>query len=57
MTIQQTPEWVTRFQADLSAFDASRIPGVVGIGRGIFSRTSQLERLRELAGPTLMESS
>jgi pimeloyl-ACP methyl ester carboxylesterase len=54
VTFGRTPDMVTQFKADLSALDPTRIPGIVGIGRGIFSRTSQLGRLPEIAAPTMI---
>ncbi len=53
-TMRQAPDMVSRFKADLSSIDATRIPGIVGIGRGIFSRISQLDRLPEIISPTMV---
>ena len=53
-TIQQKPDMVARLKANMAAFSATRIPGIVGIGRGIFSRISQLDRLPEIIAPTVV---
>ncbi len=54
VTMQQAPDLVSRFKADLSSIEATRIPGIVGLGRGIFARASQLERLPEITAPTMV---
>jgi len=53
-TMQQRPEMVESFKADLLAFEAAQIPSIVALGRGIFSRTSQLARLLTIQAPTLV---
>ncbi|MCB0211702.1 MAG: alpha/beta fold hydrolase [Anaerolineae bacterium] len=54
ITMQHDPDIVSRFKANLSSFDAAQIPGIVGIGQGIFSRASQLERLPQITAPTMV---
>ncbi|MCB0195742.1 MAG: alpha/beta fold hydrolase [Anaerolineae bacterium] len=54
ITIQQDPDMVSHFKANLSSFDAAQISGIVGMGQGIFSRTSQLERLHQITAPTMI---
>lgn len=54
VTMQQAPDMISRFKANLSSFNAAQIPGIVGIGRGIFSRASQLDRLPQITAPTLI---
>ncbi|MCB0190019.1 MAG: alpha/beta fold hydrolase [Caldilineaceae bacterium] len=54
VTMQQKPEMVERFRADLLAFEAEQIPSIVALGRGIFSRASQLTRLPAINAPTLV---
>lgn len=54
VTEQKTPDIITRFKSDLTSHGKTRIPGIVGIGRGIFSRTSKLDRLPEIMAPTLV---
>lgn len=53
-TIQQAPKMINRFKLDLSSFEVGQVPGIVSIGHGIFSRTSQLHRLPELTAPTMI---
>lgn len=53
-TVQRDPELVARFKASLSAIPPERLPGILAIGRGIFSRASVLERLGEIRAPTLV---
>ena len=54
ITIKQTPDLINRFKAGLSSTSAERIPGILGIGRGIFSRASMIDRLSEIDVPTLV---
>jgi pimeloyl-ACP methyl ester carboxylesterase len=54
VTMQQQPEMVQRFKANLLALEAEQIPSIVALGRGIFSRASQLTRLPEINAPTLV---
>ena len=54
VTMQQQPALVERFKTDLLAFTAEQIPSIVALGRGIFSRASQLTRLPTINAPTLM---
>jgi pimeloyl-ACP methyl ester carboxylesterase len=54
VTIQQSPEFVGRFKAALASTPPERVPGIVGIGRGIFGRRSILDRLGEIQVPTLV---
>ncbi|WP_376792245.1 alpha/beta fold hydrolase [Thermoflexus sp.] len=53
-TVQRNPELVARFKASLAAIPSERLPGIIAIGRGIFSRSSVLERLGEIRIPTLV---
>ncbi|MBU2705145.1 alpha/beta fold hydrolase [Zooshikella marina] len=53
-TIQKNSALVSQFKKDLTALPAERIPGVVGIGRGIFSRSSLLSQLNQIRMPTLI---
>jgi pimeloyl-ACP methyl ester carboxylesterase len=54
VTIRQSPDFVSRFKTALASTPAERVPGLVGIGRGIFSRRSMLDRLHEIAVPTMV---
>ncbi|MCB0163528.1 MAG: alpha/beta fold hydrolase [Anaerolineae bacterium] len=54
VTMQQAPNIVNRFKVDLSSFEVAQVPGLVSIGHGIFSRTSQLNRLPEITAPTMI---
>lgn len=54
VTMQQKPEMVEHFKADLLAFEAAQIPSIVALGRGIFARASQLTRLLTIHAPTLV---
>lgn len=54
VTMQQKAEMVERFKANLLAFKAEQIPSIVALGRGIFSRVSQLKRLPAIDTPTLV---
>ncbi|WP_448594709.1 alpha/beta fold hydrolase [Thermoflexus hugenholtzii] len=54
VTVQRDPELIARFKAALAAVPPERLPGILAIGRGIFSRTSVLERLGEIRAPTLV---
>jgi pimeloyl-ACP methyl ester carboxylesterase len=54
VTIQRSPDFVGRFKAALESTPAERVPGVVGIGRGIFTRRSMLDRLHEIHVPTMV---
>lgn len=53
-TVQNNQHLVDGFKDYLMAEPTERIPGVVGIGRGIFGRNSVLERLGEIRTPTLV---
>ncbi len=53
-TVQRNPDLVARFKASLAAIPPERLPGILAIGRGIFSRSSVLERLGEIRVPTLV---
>ncbi len=48
------PLLVERFHEHLTSMISERIPGIVALGRAIFSRTSVLERLGELRIPALI---
>ncbi len=54
ITVQRNPELIARFKANLAAIPPERLPGILAIGRGIFSRSSVLERLGEIRAPTLV---
>ncbi|MFC2037339.1 alpha/beta fold hydrolase [Chloroflexota bacterium] len=54
VTIQRSPDFVNRFKDALASMPAERVPGVVGIGRGIFARRSILDRLHEIDAPTMV---
>lgn len=54
VTAQRNPDLIARFKAILSAVPPERLPGMLAVGRGIFSRTSVLERLGEIQAPTLV---
>ncbi|MCX4026594.1 alpha/beta fold hydrolase [Endozoicomonas sp. SM1973] len=53
-TIQNNPELVSQFKSDLTTLPTEQIPGVVGIGRGIFSRSSLLSQLNQISMPILI---
>lgn len=53
-TIQKNSDIVARFRSSLSSAPSQRIPGVMTIGRAIFSRVSLLDRLPEIGVPTLV---
>ncbi len=54
VTVEKRPELPARFRTALTTLPPERAPGIVAIGRAIFSRTSLLERLPELRIPTLI---
>lgn len=54
VTLQQNPHLPERFRSALAAIPPEQIPGIVAVGRGIFARSSILERLPELKVPTLI---
>lgn len=54
VTIQHNPALVNRFRESLASLSKEQTPGIVSIGRGIFSRTSLLDRLGEIQIPTLI---
>ncbi len=54
VTIQKKPELVDRFRKALSSISPERIPGVMTVGRAIFSRASLLDRLPEVRVPTML---
>jgi len=54
VTVQKKPDLVNRFKSALASIPAERVPGVLTIGRAIFSRRSVLERLDEIRVPTLV---
>ncbi|MFN3762548.1 MAG: alpha/beta fold hydrolase [Anaerolineae bacterium] len=54
VTIQKKPELPARLRTALTTLPPERVPGVVAIGRAIFSRASLLERLPEIRVPTLI---
>lgn len=53
-TIQSNPGLIARFKASLSSLAPERIPGILTIGRGIFSRACVRDRLSEIRLPTLV---
>ena len=53
-TVQRNPDLVARFQASLAAIPPERLPGILAVGRGIFSRSSVLDRRGEIRAPTLV---
>lgn len=53
-TFQSNPSLVADFKAKLASLPPEQIPGILAIGRGIFSRTSLLDRLGEIKVPTLI---
>lgn len=53
-TFASNPQLIADFRQDLSAIKKERIPGIVTLGRAIFSRTCLLQQLRTLAQPTLV---
>jgi len=53
-TVQNKPDLINDFKARLAAITPERVPGVLAIGRGIFSRKSLLDRLGEIKAPTLI---
>lgn len=52
--LNSRPEIVQPFKSLLSSYTHEQIPGLVNIGRGVFSRTSLLDRLVDLETPTLI---
>ncbi len=54
VTIQKKPELVDRFRKALSSISPERIPGVMTVGRAIFSPPSLLDRLPEIRVPTML---
>ncbi len=54
LTMEHKPDLVDRFRRHLQTIPAERIPGVLAVGRGIFSRISILDRLPEIQAPTLV---
>lgn len=53
-TLQRNPDLVESFRSRLASLPPAKIPGILAIGRGIFSRNSVLERLGEIKVPTLI---
>jgi len=54
VTMQCNPALVNRFREHLTSLPRAQIPGILSIGRGIFSRASVLERLGEIQVPVLV---
>ncbi len=54
VTVQRNPDLVNRFRGSLASLSKEQAPGIVSIGRGIFSRASLLDRLGEIQAPTLI---
>lgn len=53
-TIQRNPALVSRFREHLISLPTEQVPGILSIGRGIFSRSSVLDRLNKIQVPTLV---
>ncbi len=53
-TIDENPGIVYRLKAALQFMPPERIPDIVAMGRGIFSRPSFLDNLREIKAPVLV---
>lgn len=53
-TLQRSPKFVEEFRSQLTSIPPERIPGILALGKGIFSRNSVLERLGEIKAPTLI---
>jgi pimeloyl-ACP methyl ester carboxylesterase len=54
VTLGEKPQLVEGFRRRLSALSAEQIPGILSVGRGIFSRDSIFERLGEIDVPSLV---
>lgn len=53
-TLKENPELVRNFRHKLASIPEENIPGIVTLGRAIFSRTSLLDRLPSLRMPALV---
>lgn len=53
-TLNEQPQIVEQFAADLTAIPTENIPAVVALGRMIFSRPNMLEELAKLSMPVLV---
>ena len=53
-TLQRKPKFVEEFRSRLLSLPAEQMPGILALGKGIFSRNSVLERLGEIKAPTLI---
>lgn len=53
-TLKENPELVSNFRHKLASIPEENIPGIVALGRAIFSRTSLLDRLPSLRVPALV---
>lgn len=54
VTLKEKPQLAVDFRKELEAIKKENIPGIVALGRAIFSRTSLLDQLPKLQQPTLI---
>ncbi len=54
VTLAEKPQLVQNLRQRLGSLSAERLPGILSIGRGIFSRNSVFERLGDISMPSLV---